>query len=313
MRTELHRHLDASFRPATMLELVQRFGIEAPFKTIEDVRSRFWLTHQMRSLKEVLDCFKMFQLLMRDEEVLERLALETVLDAKAEGIDAIELRYSPTFTAEHSGIGWNEALQAFLRGMNEGMRRTGVKAGLLCILSRGFGRDLAEKTMDFALENREHFIGVDLAGLEEGYPCRLYEGIFKRASDASMSITMHAGEACGPENVWEAIDLCGATRIGHGINSIKDAELMKRLARDKILLEVCPTSNYITRSIDAWPDHPLKRFLDAGIPVSISTDDPGIFGVTLEEEYARCRKYLGLTDADLTAIDEYASLHSFLE
>ncbi|MBI3542343.1 MAG: adenosine deaminase, partial [Deltaproteobacteria bacterium] len=124
--------------------------------------------------------------------------------------------------------------------------------------------------------------------------------------------TIHAGEACGPENVWEAIDELGARRIGHGIHSIQDPALVKRLERDGILLETCPTSNWVTRSVADWKEHPLPRFLDAGVPVSVSTDDPGIFGVTLGEEYSRCKKYLGLSDEDLMKIDGYAARHSFL-
>ena len=137
--------------------------------------------------------------------------------------------------------------------------------------------------------------------------------MFRRAIDAGLPITIHAGEASGPENVWEAIDLLGAKRIGHGINSIKDQELVKRLARDQILLETCPTSNYITKSVQDWPDHPLPRFLDAGVPVSISTDDPGIFGVTMLEESERCKNYLGMSESDLRKIDTYARQHSFFK
>lgn len=312
-RTELHRHLDASIRPETLVECVASRGLEVPFKTAEDVRKSFWLTKQMGSLKEVLDCFKLFQHILHNETVLERIAFEAVEDAHREGINNIELRYSPTFTCEYSGLSWEQAHNAFLRGLKRAEADTGVKAGLICIVSRGFGLKLAEETIDFAVSNKNTLIGVDLAGLEEGFPCRLYKDMFRKAHDAGLPVTIHAGEASGPENVWEAIDLLGAHRIGHGINSIKDQELMKRLARDQILLETCPTSNYVTRSVDDWALHPLPRFLAAGVPVSISTDDPGIFGVTLGEEYERCKNFLGMSDNDLRKIDTYAWEHSFLK
>ena len=313
MRTELHRHLDASFRASTLAELTKQFGVPAPFSNAAEVATKFWLTSQMGNLKEVLDCFVLFQKLLRNVEILERIGREVVEDAKNEGTDQVELRYSPTFTSEFSQIPWQDGLDAFLRGMREGERLTGVRAGLICIVSRGYPLDDARATIEFAVSNRKNFIGVDLAGPEEGYPCRMYQDVFKPALAARLPITIHAGEACGPENVWEAIDLLGATRIGHGINSIRDKELMARLARDQILLETCPTSNYITRSIEKWSEHPLPRFLDAGIPVSISTDDPGIFGVPLGEEYARCKKFLAMSDADLRKVDEYAATHSFLD
>lgn len=312
-RTELHRHLDASFRASTLAELIKRFEIDAPFSSEKDIREKFWLTRQMTSLKEVLDCFVLFQKVLRTQDVLERLAREAIEDAKNEGIQHIEFRYSPTFVSEYSKLPWHKTLEALQRGLKEGCEKTGVQAGLICIVSRGYGHELAQKTVEFALERKRDFIGLDLAGIEDGFPCRLYAKLFREAFDAGIPITVHAGEATGAENVWEAIDLLGARRIGHGTRSIEDPELLRRLARDQILLEVCPTSNFITRTVDRFEDHPLPRFLDAGIPVSISTDDPGIFGVTLDDEYQRCKKFLGMSNSDLRKIDEYALAHSFLK
>jgi adenosine deaminase len=312
-RTELHRHLDASVRPATLAELIGAFHIDAPYTTEKAVREGYWLTRQMASLKEVLDRFQLFQKVLKTTEVLERLGREAVEDVHAEGTANVEFRYSPAFTSELSGIDWSEALNAFERGVWAGCKATGVRAGLICIASRESGLEQVRKSIEFAVAHRHRFIGVDLAGPEEGYPCRLYKDIFRKAHDAGLPVTVHAGEACGPENVWEAIDLLGAKRIGHGIHSVQDAELIRRLARDGILLETCPTSNYITRSVMEWPKHPLPQLLAAGVPVSINTDDPGIFGVPLGEEYRRCKKHLGLTDSDFAKIDAYAWNHSFLK
>ncbi|MEW6057246.1 MAG: adenosine deaminase [Bdellovibrionota bacterium] len=310
--TELHRHLDASLRPETLLKLLHHFEVETEFQTVQDIKQKFWITQPMNSLKEVLDCFVLFQKVLRTCEVLEQIAFEAIEDAAQEGISQIELRYSPTFTGEYARSSWKECLDAFLLGMRKGCEATGVRAGLICIVSRGYGMSAAEKTMDFALEHRESFIGVDLAGIEDGFPCRNYAVPFRRAIDAGLPVTIHAGEAAGAENVWEAIDVLGAKRIGHGIRAIQDAELIKRLARDQILLETCPTSNVLTRSVESWDSHPLPRLLSAGVPVSVNTDDPGIFGVTLGEEFSRCKKYLGLSESDLRSIDGYAQRHSFL-
>ncbi|MBI2605322.1 MAG: adenosine deaminase [Deltaproteobacteria bacterium] len=311
-RTELHRHLDVSFRASTLADLVKTLGISAPFHDEEEVRTKFWVTRQMGSLGEVLSCFGIFQQVLRTPAILERVAREVIEDAGAEGIGAIELRYSPSFTSKVSGLSWGVALDAFLRGLEAGARATGVNAGLICIVTRDYGVGVAGETIDFAIQNKDAFLAVDLAGNEEQFPNKMFVEPFRRARDAGLHVTIHAGEACGPESVWDALDLLGAQRIGHGISSVKDAELMKRLARDGVLLEICPTSNFVTRSIPSWDAHPLKRFLDAGIPVSLSTDDPGIFGVTLEEEYQRARRLLGLSDADFDRIDRYARKYTFL-
>ena len=311
-RTELHRHLDASFRPSTLVTLVNRLQIPAPFKTAKEVREKFWITSQMKSLAEVLACFEIFQKVLRTQEILEQVAFEAVEDAALDGIQKIELRYSPSFTSEFSGLSWKEALDSFSKGIQQGAATHGIRAGLICIASREYGLEAAIKTVEFALENRGQFIGVDLAGNEEAFPNRNYASAFRRAVDAGMPVTIHAGEACGPESIWQAIDELGARRIGHGITATRDEKLIQRLARDGILLETCPTSNYVTRSVNSFAEHPLPKFLAARIPVSISTDEPGIFGVTLTEEQAIARKHMGLSGADIAKTEAFASSHSFL-
>lgn len=303
--TELHRHIDCSIRPSTLVE----FGL---FASVEEVRQRFWVTEPCANLKTVLDRFGIFQKALSTKERCERVAFEVVEDARGENITQLELRYSPRFASGVSGLPWEDVFQSFLKGLQRGAETFGVKSGLICILSRGYEEKLADETIDFAIRHKEHCIGVDLAGYEEGYPCRLYTGPFKRARDAGLKVTVHAGESCGPENIWEAIDLLGAVRIGHGCTAIHDKELMRRMARDRILIETCPTSNFITRAVPSWEEHPLPRFLEAGIPCSVSTDDPGFFGVTLQDEFERCREKIGLSKAALAQCNTFAIRHSFL-
>ncbi len=312
MHTELHRHLDASFRPATLLELIKKFSIPVPFKTEDELKNKFWITKPMRTLKEVLDCFVLFQKILLSEEVLERVAFEAVEDASKEGIQFLELRYSPAFTSEYSRIPWEKALHAFIRGLQHGIKKTKIKVGLICIVSRDYGVKVAMETIDFALSHKNFFIGVDLAGNEVQYPCRIFKDVFQKAKNYGFPVTIHAGEGAGAESIWEAIDLLGATRIGHGIAALSDPVLLKRLEKDQILIETCPTSNIMTGSVKNWKSHPLPTFLEAGIPVSISTDDPGIFGVTLPDEQKRCLEWIGLKDSDMKKIDGYAHTHSFL-
>jgi adenosine deaminase len=312
MRTELHRHLDVSLRAETIAELSQLYGTAPAFADAVAVRAELWITSQKTSLAEVLDRFVLFPQLLRSTEVLERVAREAVEDAHAEGIDWVEFRYAPAFTSAVSAIPREAALAAYRRGIEAGCRSTGIRAGLICIVSRRFALDIAEEVMEFAIANRDSFVGVDLAGPEDGYPCRNYERIFRRAHAANLPVTIHAGEAAGAENIWEAIDLLGARRIGHGLRAAGDAALMRRMARDGILIETCPTSNFITRGITEWKAHPLPTFLEHGVPVSVSTDDPSIFGVTMDDEYERCRDLIGLSADDLRQIDGHARDNSFL-
>ncbi len=310
--TELHRHIDCSIRASTLAELARQSGLKE-IKSEKEVREHFWLTRPMNSLNEVLERLVIFQKVLSSVAILEQVACEVVEDAHQEGIGELELRYSPNFASGLSKIPWEDVLNAFVRGLTRGSAKTGVKTGLICILGRGGPPSLADEVIDFAVAHKKNFIAVDLAGPEENFPCRLYKEAFRRAVDEGFPVTIHAGEACGPENIWEAIDLLGATRIGHGVHAVEDKELMKRLAQDRILLETCPTSNTITQAVSKWEEHPLPQFLEAGIPVSISTDDPGIFGITLQEEFERCKKYLGLTDSDIHQINQTAHRHTFLK
>jgi len=260
----------------------------------------------MGSLKEVLDCFVLFQKVLTTETILERVARETIEDVAREGIKTVELRYSPSFVSEYSQLDWRLALGAIERGISMGSKATGVQARLICIISRDYGSNTADKTVDFAVAHKESFVALDLAGNEVDYPNPIFAGALRRARDAGFSITVHSGEATGPETVWQAIDELGAQRIGHGIHSIKDPELVKRLVRDRIHLEVCPTSNVNTRSVASWGEHPLRRLFDAGVRVSINTDDPGIFGVGLDEEVARAKKAFGFSEPELATINSMA-------
>lgn len=307
---ELHRHLDCSIRPSTIAAW-SRKNRRAEFRTASEVRNRFWITRPMESLEAVIGRLALFQKILDSTEMARRVAREVVEDASAEGISLLELRYSPRFASAVSGIPWQELLSAFEEGLKSAFEITGLRAGLICIVSRGEGLGVAHEAIDFAIANRHRFIGVDLAGIEAGHPCRLYAEVFRKARDAGLPATVHAGEGDGPKNIWEAIELLGARRIGHGCRAIEDRELLKRLARDQILLETCPASNVMTRAVASFEVHPLPRFLEAGIPCSISTDDPGIFGTTLQDEFEQCRTRMGMSEADLEKCRTFAKRHSF--
>jgi adenosine deaminase len=187
-----------------------------------------------------------------------------------------------------------------------------MRAGLICIAVRDFGQEEVDRTVDFFLKHQDSLIGLDLAGNESLYPCRLFESSFKKAIKKNAKITIHAGEASGPDSMWEAIELLGAQRIGHGIRCVEDPQLVTFLADRKLCLEICPTSNWLTQATASWETHPLTQIIRAGIPACINTDDPGIFGVTLKNELEICRTRLGMTSEELEACSQSANQASFL-
>lgn len=313
MQTELHRHLDVSTRLSTLLELAQKQGLEGTSTSLEAFRSKVIMTRPMTDLNSVLAQFTLFQKVLDRPETLERIAFETVEDCWNEGTRKVELRFSPSFVSEFNGLSWEEVLDAFERGVQKALQRyPDMKAGLLCIASRDFGVDQAAKTAEFFLKHQTRFAGLDLAGNEIDWPCRLFQGAFQETLRKGARITVHAGEACGPENMWEAIEVLGAQRIGHGIAAIRDPQLMEELRKRAICLEICPTSNWLTQAVPSLEEHPLPRLLRAGVPVSINTDDPGIFATTVPGEEAICRRKMGMSEAEIAQCQNYADKASFL-
>jgi len=313
IQVELHRHLDVSTRLLTLHELACAQGLIPSSTSLESFRRDVLITQQMTDLREVLAKFSIFQRVLATPEAIERIGFEAVEDCHREGTQWIEYRYAPLFASEYSGLSWKEVLDAFHRGISRAQKLyPDMKVGLLCIASRDFGVEGVEKTVEFFLKEREGFVGFDLAGNEEGNPCRLFTEAFRPLRAAGVPITVHSGEACGPENIWEAIELLGARRIGHGISSIKDPLLVKTLREKKICLEQCPTSNWITRATDELKNHPLPKLLREGVPVTINTDDPGIFNCALPGEIAIARKQFGLSSEEVERCMAYALESSFL-
>ena len=311
--TELHRHLDVSLRTSTVLRLAQERGLEAQSTSLERFSEKLILRKPLQDLGTVLATFSLFQKILDCPEVFEQAAFEGVEDCWNEGTRKAELRFSPAFITEFNGLAWEEVLDGFERGVQKALQKyPKMKVGLICIASREYGLEGAEKTVEFFLKNQNRFIGLDLAGDEATYPNPIFEAPFQAALRHGAKITIHSGEASGPENVWQAIQRLGARRIGHGVRSIQDPMLVQYLAKHQICLEICPTSNWLTQAVPTLESHPLPELLRAGVPVCINTDDPGVFGVTLPHEIDVCVRKMGLTPEEISETFRHASLHSFL-
>jgi adenosine deaminase len=314
LQTELHRHLDVSLRPSTLLELAKERGLEAQSTSLDSFLDKLVIREPMKNLAAVLGSFQVCQKVLDRPEVLERVAREVCEDMHAEGTLRAELRYSPAFVSEfHPSLSWNDILAAFESGIRQATAKLpGFRAGLICIISRDYGAEGAEKTVDFFLKNQSRFIGLDLAGNETDFPGSTFRPALQRARKGGAKITIHAGESTGPETIWYAIEELGATRIGHGVSAIQDPELMAVLRDRKICLEMCPTSNWLTRVVPSFEAHPLPQVLRAGVPVSINTDDPTLFATTLPSETRICVERMGLTVDEVLACRSHGAAASFL-
>jgi adenosine deaminase len=201
-----------------------------------------------------------------------------VEEAAIHNVRVLELRYSPVIHT-YAGLTLRQAIRAVLTGLNRGGARHGIRTGLTIIAMRHHGPHIAKILARQAISEAQQFhknsgvIGFDIAGAERGNPPRLFSESYEIARKGGLGLTAHAGEDEGPDKVWEAVDRLGVQRIGHGCSALRDPELMRRLAKDRILVECCLTSNYQTGAVKRGSRHPILDFLDAGIPVALCTDN----------------------------------------
>ncbi len=296
---ELHRHLDGSIRLQTILELAEQHGIELPANDMDGLKPYVHIDKREPGLMAFIARFRYPVEVLADAEACRRVAYENLEDAKAEGIDYIELRFSPWFMAQRHGLDAQEVVEACLDGIRAGERDTGVRANAIGILSRNLGVETCQKELDAILACREGMVAVDLAGDEAGFPASLFVNHFKQVRDAGLHVTIHAGEADGPHSVWSAIRDLGAERIGHGFRSIEDPVLVEHLAEHGIGLESCPTSNLHISAVDSYPEHPAGRLAEQGVKLCFNTDDPGISNIVLSHEYEVAAPAIGLDQAQI--------------
>jgi len=292
---ELHRHLDGNVRLETILDLGRQHNLPLPAWDVAGLRPYVQVTKPQPGVMAFIAKFEWMMMALVDYDACRRVAYENVEDAHREGIDYIELRFSPWFMAESHGLDPTGVVEAVADGVEAGARDFGVKVNLIGILSRTYGPDIAWKELEALLRYRDRLVALDLAGDEANQPGDLFVEHVRRARDAGWHVTIHAGEMAGPESVWQAIRELEAARIGHAVRAIKDPALLDYMAEHRIGIESCVTSNVQTRTVPDYASHPLRTFLERGLLASINTDDPGISGIDLRHEYEVAAPAAGLT------------------
>ena len=282
---ELHRHLDGCVRLETILEIGLKNNVGLPAKTLEELRRFVQITERKPSIISYFEKFKWQTLVMTDYDECNRIAYENVGDAKNEGIDHIELRFSPLFMAESHHLDPAGVTEAVVDGIQRGMQDHNISVKLIGIISRTFGPKICFQELDALLTQKDHIAALDLAGDEANYPAELFVDHFKIARDAGWHSCPHAGEAAGPESIWQAINLLGAERIGHGVSAPQDPALMDYLSTNQIGIESNLTSNVQTTTVSDYASHPIKTFLKSGIKACLNTDNTSISAIDINHEY----------------------------
>jgi adenosine deaminase len=292
---DLHRHLDGSVRLETILELSRKHQLKLPAWDVDGLRPHVQVTERQPGVMAFIEKLNWMVGVLVDYEAVNRVAYENVLDAHQEGIDYVELRFSPWFMAETHGLDPAGVVQAAADGVKTGAAETGVMVRLTGILSRTYGPELAWKELGALLQNPDLITAIDLAGDEANYPAHLFREHFQKARQAGWQVTAHAGEAAGSQSIWDSIQLLGASRIGHGVRAQEDPALLEFMLENRIGIEGNLTSNVQTSTVADYPSHPLRLYLERGLLATINTDDPGVSGIDLAYEYEVAAPAAGLT------------------
>jgi adenosine deaminase len=312
-KVDLHRHLEGSLRLSTMIELADEAGLALPFtrKTLRPlVRMQ---PDEVWNWENFLAKFDTLRRFYRSPEIIRRITHEAIADAAADQIAYLELRFTPATLARGRGFDLGDVFEWVEQAAAEAAQLHGIRVRLIASINRHDAVEEAERVAAIAA-GRPHalLVGLDLAGNEVEFPAQPFQGIFREARQAGLRITIHAGEWTGAESVRHALEAMQADRIAHGVRVMEDPSVVALARERRTPFEVCLTSNLHSGVVPTLAQHPLPRMIQAGLQVSLGTDDPSISDIRLSDEYALAVEHLGLSEVTLAGLVLAAGQAAFL-
>lgn len=311
-KTEIHCHLEGAIRTQTIIDIAKEYNLKLPSYEANELDKYVKVYDQLSDLEAVLAAFAIFQNSITSPKVVERIARELFEDSAKQNIKLFEVRFSPDWAFHGHKLDWDECLEGLLRAKERAEREFDMAIGYIAITSRSMGPESGVKTVDWAIQHKDKILGVDLADSERDFPLREFVRPILKAKEAGLKVTIHAGEDTPASYVKETIELVNPDRIGHGIHAIEDMEVVELLKQRGITLEVNPWSNYLTNSVRAIEEHPLKKLFDLGVRVTINSDDPEVLETNLNNEYRIAHELLGMSMEDIARCNHYAYEASFI-
>jgi adenosine deaminase len=311
-KVDLHRHLEGSLRLKTLLDVARQHGITLPLSPDLSVLVQMQPGDSFNS-STFLSKFQYLRLFYRSDEVIRRVTREAVQDAAADSVQYLELRFTPVALTRIQNLALPDVMDWVAESACQAGLEFGVTVRLIASVNRHESVALAEQVAGLAVERKDKgVVGLDLAGNEADFAATPFVGVFQQAKKCGLFLTVHAGEWGGPANVREAIEVLDADRIGHGVQVLRDPAVIE-LARERhIPFEVCLTSNSQTGVVPSLAEHPLRRMIQAGLNVTLNTDDPSISGITLGDDYRQAVESVGLQGDELARCVLQAANAAFL-
>ena len=322
-KVQLHDHLDGGLRPSTIIEIAKEMKYKKlPTDDAGELAEWFHRGANKGNLVEYLQGFEHTCAVMQTKDALERVAFEMIEDMYQDGVCYVETRFAPVFHTD-KGLYFDDVINAVLTGLEKGKEKYGVGFGLILCGMRNMKNtlEIAELAVNF---RNQGVVGFDLAGEEGGYPPKKHLDAFQFIMRENFNITIHAGEAFGKESIWQALQICGAHRIGHATRLVEDmaiddsgkviqlGNLAQFILDKRIPLEICLLSNVHTGAVDKLENHPFIKFFREGFRVFLNTDDRLMSDTTLTKEYLTAADYFGITLDDIEKLNINAMKSSFL-
>ena len=311
-KADLHCHLDGSLRVETILDLAREQSIPLPADDYDGIREA---VHAGKDCEDLVDYLKAFDItckVLQTEDALRRVSFELAEDAAAENVRYLEVRYAPILHTAR-GLRLDQIVEAVLNGLRDAEQRYDIKTGLIICGIRNMTPETSMRIAELAVAFKNRgVVGFDLAGAEYNNPAKLHREAFYLIRNNNINVTIHAGEAYGPESIHQSIHHCGAHRIGHGTRLRESGDLLNFVNDHRIPLEICLKSNLQTRAVESMASHPFKFYLDLGLRVTLNTDNRLITDTTVSDEYLLAQRQWGLGVDELRWITVNGFKSSFL-
>lgn len=289
-KVELHVHLEGSIRPETVLRLSKENGVPLPADNLEGLKE--W--YQFRDFPHFVQVYVGVSKCIKKPEDIEFIAREFLVGQKEQNVLHSEVTYTASTIATYCGIPWDEQIDALERAINWGKKELGVSMGLIIDIVRGCSPDEGLDVAKMAVSGMGRgVVALGLAGIEMKEPAEIYHSAYEWAWSHGLPVVPHAGETKGAESIWDAWKATNCTRIGHGVRCLEDQELVSDLVEKGVVLEVSPTSNVCVGGVQDFESHPFPRLVEAGLKVTVNSDDPPMFSTSVTDEYFKLASAFG--------------------
>lgn len=305
-KAELHVHIEGTLEPELLFEMASRNSVRLHYRDVDDLRAAY----RFSRLQDFLDVYYEAAAVLQTPRDFAELAAAYLERATSDGVRRAEIFFDPQTHTER-GIAMGTIVEGLAEGCAEAGVRLGVDTGLILCFLRHLPQEAAMETLETALDFREHLVGVGLDSTEVGHPPSEFADVFARARSEGLRAVAHAGEEGPPDYIAGALDLLGVERVDHGVRCLEDPDLVARLREARIPLTVCPLSNVALGVVGRLEDHPLPRMIDAGLVVTINSDDPAYFGGYVGDNYVAVHETLGLDRGSMVSLARASLVASF--